>query len=123
MNPANFCALVCCMNFTALAQPQPVKLPGIPFPLNWENTALNYSVRGSVLTIDAGPKTDMFRDPNVTYNTDNAPKLLFPADEDFVLTARIEHAFANKWDGGAIALKTDALHWLKFCFEKDYTGG
>jgi regulation of enolase protein 1 (concanavalin A-like superfamily) len=110
------------MNFTALARPQPVKLPGIPFPLTWENAALNYSVRGSVLTIDAGPKTDMFRDPNVTYNTDNAPKLLFPADEDFVLTARIEHAFANKWDGGAIVLKTDALHWLKFCFEKDYTG-
>lgn len=64
----------------------------------------------------------MFRDPNVTYNTDNAPKLLFTPDDDFVLTARIEHSFASKWDGGAIVLKTDEMHWVKFCFEMDYTG-
>lgn len=106
----------------AVGQVNPVKLPGIPYPLTWENKPLSYSIKGSVLTIDAGPKTDMFRDPNVTYNTDNAPKLLFTADDDFVLTARIEHAFASKWDGGAIVLKTDPLHWVKFCFEKDYTG-
>ncbi|HXB91992.1 MAG TPA: DUF1349 domain-containing protein [Puia sp.] len=30
----------------------------------------------------------MFRDPNVTYNTDNAPKLLFLADSNFVLIAK-----------------------------------
>ena len=64
----------------------------------------------------------MFRDPNVTYNTDNAPKLLFEGDENFVLTASIEHAFASKWDGGAIVIKQDSLNWIKFCFEKDYTG-
>jgi len=105
-----------------IAQNKPIQLPGIPFPLSWENKPLNYSIKGPVLTIEAGAKTDMFRDPNVTYNTDNAPKLLFTADNNFVLTARIEHAFTFKWDGGAIVLKTDPLHWIKFCFEKDYTG-
>ncbi|SRR5260221_4638209 len=114
---------ICCwINFSVSAQNKIVQLPGIPYPLSWENKPLNYSVSGSVLTIEAGAKTDMFRDPNVTYNTDNAPKLLFTADNDFVLTARIEHAFTFKWDGGAIVLKTDELHWIKFCFEKDYTG-
>jgi len=112
----------CCLGFAVNAQNKPVTLPGIPFPLSWENKPVNYSIKGSVLTIEAGAKTDMFRDPNVTYNTDNAPKLLFIADNDFVLTARIEHDFASKWDGGAIVLKTDNLHWVKFCFEKDYTG-
>jgi hypothetical protein len=58
----------------------------------------------------------------VTYNTDNAPKLLFRPDSNFVLTVAIEHAFASKWDGGALVLKSDSLHWVKFCFEKDYTG-
>jgi regulation of enolase protein 1 (concanavalin A-like superfamily) len=106
----------------ALSQNKPVQITGIPFPLSWENKPVNYSLKGQVLTIEAGAKTDMFRDPNVTYNTDNAPKLLFTADNDFVFTARIEHDFASKWDGGAIVLKTDALHWVKFCFEKDYTG-
>lgn len=64
----------------------------------------------------------MFRDPNVTYNTDNAPKLWFHPDENFVLSACIHHDFSNKWDGGALVLKSDSLHWVKFCFEKDYTG-
>ena len=32
------------------------------------------------------------------------------------------HDFINKWDAGAIVLKSDSLNWVKFCFEKDYTG-
>ncbi|MGB4773253.1 MAG: DUF1349 domain-containing protein [Chitinophagaceae bacterium] len=101
---------------------QEARITGIPFPLYWDNQPKNHSVKGNTLTIDAGEKTDMFRDPNVTYNTDNAPKLLFKPDENFVLTAIVEHPFTNKWDGGAIVVKADSLHWIKFCFEKDYTG-
>jgi regulation of enolase protein 1 (concanavalin A-like superfamily) len=47
---------------------------------------------------------------------------MFRADEHFVLTASIHHVFASKWDGGALVIKTDSLNWIKFCFEKDYTG-
>jgi len=101
---------------------QPVKLPGLPRPLYWENTPVSFSTANGQLMIEAGEKTDMFRDPNVTYNTDNAPKLLFQADSNFVLTVAIHHAFASKWDGGAIVLKADGRHWIKYCFEKDYTG-
>jgi regulation of enolase protein 1 (concanavalin A-like superfamily) len=99
-----------------------VKIDVIPFTLTWENTPLNFSVENNSISIVAGPKTDMFRDPNVTYNTDNAPKLLFEADNDFVFSACIEHSFVSKWDGGAIVIKQDSLNWIKFCFEKDYTG-
>ncbi|MFI5153105.1 MAG: DUF1349 domain-containing protein [Chitinophagales bacterium] len=99
-----------------------LKIDAIPYALTWDNTPLKYSINGNVLTIVAGKKTDMFRDPNVTYNTDNAPKLLFKADDNFVLSASIEHSFLSKWDGGAIILKEDSLNWIKFCFEKDYTG-
>ena len=49
-------------------------------------------------------------------------KLLFKADENFILSASIEHSFTNKWDGGALVIKSDSLNWIKFCFEKDYTG-
>jgi regulation of enolase protein 1 (concanavalin A-like superfamily) len=97
-------------------------LTAIPHKLFWENKPVSYSIVNNELTIVGGEKTDMFRDPNVTYNTDNAPKLLFKADEDFVFSAAIEHSFSNKWDGGAILIKSDSLNWVKFCFEKDYTG-
>jgi regulation of enolase protein 1 (concanavalin A-like superfamily) len=98
-----------------------IRIASLPRGLFWENIPKSFSVNPNGLTIVAGEKTDMFRDPNVTYNTDNAPKLLFRADENFVLSASIEHTFTNKWDGGALVLKQDNLNWIKFCFEKDYT--
>ena len=100
----------------------PLRISAIPHELFWENAPVSFFAKGDRITIVAGQQTDMFRDPNVTYNTDNAPKLLFNADENFVLTASIEQAFANKWDGGAIVIRRDSLNWVKFCFEKDYTG-
>ncbi|MFN8290748.1 MAG: DUF1349 domain-containing protein [Chitinophagaceae bacterium] len=99
-----------------------IQIAAIPYGLKWENQPNEFIISKKSVTIVAGEKTDMFRDPNVTYNTDNAPKLLFDAPPDFVLTASIQHDFASKWDGGAIVLKQDSLNWIKFCFEKDYTG-
>jgi regulation of enolase protein 1 (concanavalin A-like superfamily) len=104
------------------SQNDSVSISSIPHKLFWENKPLSFKESKNEFTITAGEKTDMFRDPNVTYNTDNAPKLLFKADENFILSASIEHSFANKWDGGAIVIKADSLNWIKFCFEKDYTG-
>jgi uncharacterized protein len=104
------------------AQTSPEKLSGIPFDLSWENNPLKFSNAGASFTIQAGGKTDMFRDPNATYNTDNAPKLLFIPDSNFVLSVAIHHTFSSKWDGGAIVLKSDSINWIKFCYEKDYTG-
>lgn len=102
--------------------PDSVSVKFIPQKLYWENKPLSFIKQPGGFTIIAGEKTDMFRDPNVTYNTDNAPKLLFRPDDDFVLTTAIEHPFATKWDGGAVLLKADSLNWIKFCFEKDYKG-
>jgi len=99
-----------------------VSLPSIPGKLYWDIRPVKSIIKGNSIVIVAGEKTDMFRDPNVTYNTDNAPKLMFRPGENFVLTASIEHDFASKWDGGAIVIKGDSLNWIKFCFEKDYTG-
>lgn len=99
-----------------------IRITTIPRGLFWENSPRSFNTGRNNLVIEAGEKTDMFRDPNVTYNTDNAPKLLFRADENFVLSASIQHPFANKWDGGAIVIKQDNMNWIKFCFEKDYTG-
>jgi len=113
---------VCAIGCSAWAQSGATRFPGIPFPMTWENTPVKFSIKGPVLTIGAGAKTDMFRDPNVTYNMDNAPRLSFITDPNFVLTAEIHHDFLSKWDGGAIVLEADKMNWIKFCFEKDYTG-
>jgi regulation of enolase protein 1 (concanavalin A-like superfamily) len=103
-------------------QIQEPKIAAIPFVLQWKNQPLAFQSAGNTLSVTAGEKTDMFRDPNATYNTNTAPLLLFTPDADFVLSARIAHDFAEKWDGGALVLWSDDAHWVKFCFEKDYTG-
>ena len=97
-------------------------IPGIARTCTWTNTPVRCVSAGDSLVIEAGEKTDMFRDPNVTYNTDNAPRLSFVADPNFVFTVAIHQPFASKWDGGAIVLEADKMNWIKFCFEKDYTG-
>ncbi len=117
------CVLSVMMTSTASAQQDnTVTVPGIPVPLKWDNHPKAWRVSATGIMIESGAKTDMFRDPNVTYNTDNAPKLMFTPAADFVLSASIQHSFSNKWDGGAIVLRKDSLNWVKFCFEKDYTG-
>lgn len=108
--------------FSSVVYTQELKISSIPFPLYWNNSPQSFSIKGNMLTIVSGGKTDMFRDPNVTYNTDNAPKLMFRPDDNFVLSSAIEHSFSSKWDGGAIVFRADSLNWVKFCFEKDYTG-
>ena len=117
-----FFFMIVLLHTRTMAQIDSIRMKSIPYGMFWENKAERFSTQDNEMVIVAGEKTDMFRDPNVTYNTDNAPKLLFRPDHDFVLIASIEHAFSSKWDGGAIVLKQDGLNWIKFCFEKDYTG-
>ncbi|MFM9074497.1 MAG: DUF1349 domain-containing protein [Bacteroidota bacterium] len=102
------------------AQASTVRITSIPHVLNSENNPVKVTADGNTLTITAGPRTDMFRDPNVTYNTDNAAKVMFNPADDFILSCAIEHDFTAKWDGGAIILVGDDRNWVKFCFEMDY---
>src|SRR6476620_9509829 len=103
-------SLLLAILFVTTANAQTISIPVIPYPLHWDIQPLHFTAKGNTITIVAGKKTDMFRDPNVTYNTDNAPKILFKPADNFVLTASIEHSFTNKWDGGAIVLKSDSLN-------------
>ena len=106
-------SVICFVHIQIKAQsPGSIQISTIPHELFWENTPVKYAAKGNQLMIEAGPKMDMFRDPNVTYNTDNAPKLVFKADENFILTVAIEHAFDSKWDGGAIIFRQGSLNWI-----------
>ena len=99
-----------------------VILPGLQQRFEWHNQAMRFEIMEGKFIITAGKGTDMFRDPGVSYNTDNAPKILTTVTGDFVASAKVSHEFLNKWDGGALVLLQDSFNWVKFCFEKDYLG-
>lgn len=110
-----------CLAYAAQAQ-TPVTISELPRPLYWTNQPVRFKAEPSFVRITAGAKTDLYRAPDASYQTHNAVRLMMEADPDFTFDARISHAFTQKWDGGALLLEADSLNWVKFCFEKDYTG-
>jgi regulation of enolase protein 1 (concanavalin A-like superfamily) len=93
-------------------------IPGLPGTLSWQNTPRTWNLDSkNVLTISSSPKTDWFVDPFDGTVAKNAPILLFTADPDYVLSARVTVKFAAKWDAGALMLWGDDHHWAKLSFE------
>jgi uncharacterized protein len=97
-------------------------LSAIPHKLFWEKPPFLFSNSGDSLTIEAGSGTDVYRDSYGSYLPNNAPRLLFRADSNFILTVEVQHAFSDDWNAGGIMMEADSTHWIKFCFERDNTG-
>jgi regulation of enolase protein 1 (concanavalin A-like superfamily) len=104
-------------------QAQNVKISSIPYPMHFENKALDYKViNENSLKIIAPANTDLFISPDGGYTTDKSPRLIFRPDSDFILTARITPDFQSKWDAGVLLIFNDSKHFAKFCFESDFKG-
>jgi regulation of enolase protein 1 (concanavalin A-like superfamily) len=117
--------LLCIMPIALPASAQTaegIKVPGIAKPLSWVNAPDKFKVTSTGIDITSGAKTDRYAPADGQSVTDHANRLLFDADRDFIFTAKITHAFTDKWDAGDLVLEADEHNWLKFCFEKDYTG-
>jgi regulation of enolase protein 1 (concanavalin A-like superfamily) len=65
----------------------------------------------------AGPRTDLFTDPFKATRVDNAARLLFGIDEDFLLEAEVDVQFNATFDAGVLLLFQDDEHWAKLCYE------
>jgi regulation of enolase protein 1 (concanavalin A-like superfamily) len=97
---------------------EPISLPGIPAGLRWETPPASWNVSGDqALTIAAGPRTDLFIDPQGSAATLNAPRLLFDPQGDYMLSARVTVEFAATYDAGVLLLYAGERSWAKLCFE------
>ncbi|MCI0397216.1 MAG: DUF1349 domain-containing protein [Chloroflexi bacterium] len=94
-------------------------LPAIPGILHWQHQPLDRQiVPDNSLAITAGKETDWFIDPAGNYRKDNAPAALFtPADENFILSAKVRVDFASAFDAGALQVRERGDLWAKLCFE------
>lgn len=86
-------------------------------PLRWDTPPANWSAVETGLTATAGPRTDLFRNPDGSTPKLNAPRLLGTPDGDFTLTARVGVEFAADFDAGVLMLHADDSTWAKLCFE------
>src|SRR3954453_22416722 len=70
-------------------------LPAIPVPLSWGLPPVSYNIGDDgALAITAGPRTDMFVNPDGTSAVLNTPRLVFAPVGDFMLSARVTVEFA-----------------------------
>jgi regulation of enolase protein 1 (concanavalin A-like superfamily) len=102
---------------------QPLTLPGLPFPLHWQLAPERWHVGddGS-LTIEAGPRTDLFVDPQASPPALNAPRLLGRPAGEFQLSARVTVDHAATFDAGVLLLHAHDAAWAKLCFERSPDG-
>ena len=95
------------------------KLSSIPADLQWYNNPVAWQIEpGEGLSVTAGENTDWFVDPAGGYNKDNSPTALFvPADEKFILSAKVNVDFASTYDAGVLQVRESENVWAKLCFE------
>lgn len=115
-----YCLWIPCLN--ALAADSTL-LKGIPYACYWINTPhqFNTSPDGN-FRITAAKGTDFYNYAGGGYDIATAPLLLFQPDSNFVLTAKVQIQPDHTFDGGALYLYRDSLHWSKFLFEKAHGG-
>ncbi|EJL37767.1 hypothetical protein PMI01_00521 [Caulobacter sp. AP07] len=109
---------------SACAQEAAPKLAGLPEPLKWQNSAVEWKVGddGRALTLKAGQKTDWFSWPGGGYDPDKSPRLLFKPADDFSFSAKVAVNAQSKYDAGCIVLYGTSAAWAKFCLEAQDDG-
>jgi regulation of enolase protein 1 (concanavalin A-like superfamily) len=91
--------------------PLPAGLKWLVEPATWEADS------DGMLSITAGPETDMFHDPAGEGRKADAAAAVFTPDPLFTLGANVSVAFASTYDAGALLVWADADHWGKLCYE------
>lgn len=91
-------------------------LEGFP-DLVWAQEPDSWALEPYGLVITAGPKTDLFTDPQGGASVNNAPHLLFQPEGDFVFKAKVTVSFKNTFDAGVLMLYQNDSSWAKLCFE------
>jgi regulation of enolase protein 1 (concanavalin A-like superfamily) len=75
------------------------------------------------LTIEAVPRSDLFRDPQgAEPQLGAARRLVEPPEGDWLLSARVQADLCAAFDAGALILWADERTWAKLAFERSPQG-
>lgn len=103
------------------ARGQDLTTLAMPWPAVLEHKVVACRVEDpATLVMSAPAGSNIFLSPDGGFHADNAPRVLFKPEGPFILTAKIQPEFREKWDGGVLLIYNDAEHYAKFCYEADY---
>jgi regulation of enolase protein 1 (concanavalin A-like superfamily) len=99
-----------------------VSVDGLP-ELSWTAGDGEADYTDGVLTLRGGAATDWIVDALGGERQDTATALVFPAPDEFSLSARVVvPAPRTTYDAGALVLWSDRDHWVKLAFEQSPQG-
>jgi uncharacterized protein len=90
--------------------------------LQWLLEPRDFQTTSDSMTLTASEKTDWCVDPKGQAHFANAPALLFEADKDFMLSAKVTVEFESTYDAGVLAVYQHLTSWAKLCFERSPQG-
>ena len=95
-----------------------VGIPRVPVALRWDGgTADAYLPLDGGVAIDAGPRTDLFINPQRTAECLDAPRVLACAQGDFLLSARVQIDHLRRHDAAGLLVWLDDRAWAKVGLE------
>jgi regulation of enolase protein 1 (concanavalin A-like superfamily) len=94
-----------------------IRVPELPFPLSWSSAPESWAYKEGVLTVAAGPRTDLFTSPEDGSVRAEAPLLLGSYRGEFQFSALVAPAFGAAFDAGALIVREGPDRWLKLAFE------
>src|SRR5689334_22065228 len=100
-----------------------VGLARVPVALSWAGGPHDaYRPREAELTIDAGPRTDPFVNPQRTAESLDAPHVLAQAKGDFLLSTRVRVDAVARHDAGGLLVWLNDRAWAKLGLELSAQG-
>lgn len=100
-----------------------VSIKSVPYEMRIDNQLGDVKLNAQNIEITALKGTDLFTDTTGTKNADNAPRLLFVPEGDFIFSAKVSAEFGETpYDGGALIVYADSKNWGKLLFERFKSG-
>jgi len=93
------------------------RVPQLPFPLSWSPAPESWAYKEGVLTVAAGPRTDLFTSPEDGSVRAETPLLLGSYRGESQFSALVSPAFGAAFDAGALIVREGPDRWLKLAFE------
>ncbi len=88
----------------------------------WINSPLFTKIEDDKIVIEAGSKTDFFRNPANGDLSHNAPLYVLKTADEFTFSCKVTPQFKKTYDAGGIMLYSDNYNWVKLAFEKTDLG-
>jgi len=94
-----------------------VSIPGLEQTFEWVGKPIDVEFGDRSVVMSATPMTDWFTDPETAQVVATTSALVCSSKTEYMLSARVEVAFASTFDAGALVLWSNTQSWAKLAFE------